>query len=142
MSPKTLQKTTITDVAPSIEDKNNMMIVHKTLFIDEDDNKINSLSGDEKLMSHKELEHLLDDNKRPSFSSNFSLDSKVSTNTNLIGIKIKIQKKSKKLTKYVQCMKRYLKRQIKSSFDCCIVGIIVAVNTKAQKPLQSASHKT
>eukprot|EP00957_Ditylum_brightwellii_P091212 6944226-Ditylum_brightwellii.AAC.1 len=54
---------TIADVAPSIEDKSNQMIVDKTLSIDKDDNKINSPSGDETLMSHKELEHSLDDSK-------------------------------------------------------------------------------
>eukprot|EP00957_Ditylum_brightwellii_P135138 10302894-Ditylum_brightwellii.AAC.1 len=75
---------TITDVAPSIKDENNQTIVDKTLSIDKDDTKINSPSGDEKSMSHKELEHSLDDSKKPSFSSNFSLDSKGSTNTNLI----------------------------------------------------------
>eukprot|EP00957_Ditylum_brightwellii_P035147 2665386-Ditylum_brightwellii.AAC.1 len=90
-------------------------------------------------MSHKESEHLLDDRKSPSFSSNFSLDSKASTNTNLIKIKIKIKKKSKK---YAQHMKHCLKCQIKASFDCRIADIIVAVNVKAQKTLQSASTKT
>eukprot|EP00957_Ditylum_brightwellii_P039535 2990833-Ditylum_brightwellii.AAC.1 len=90
-------------------------------------------------MSHTESEHSLDDSKSPSFSANFSLDSKASTNTNLIQIKIKIQKKSKK---YVWCLKRCLKRQIKASFDRHIADIIVAVNAKAQKPLQSALTKT
>eukprot|EP00957_Ditylum_brightwellii_P092348 7031054-Ditylum_brightwellii.AAC.1 len=133
------QKTTITDVAPSIEDENNQMIVDKTPPIDEDDNMIDSPSGDEKSMSHKELEHLLGDSKSPSFSSNFSLDSKAPTNTNLICIKIKIQTKSKK---YIRHMKRCLKFQIKASFDRCIADIIVAVNAKAQKSLHSASTKT
>eukprot|EP00957_Ditylum_brightwellii_P055440 4200941-Ditylum_brightwellii.AAC.1 len=90
-------------------------------------------------MSHKESEHLLDDSKSSSFSSNFSLDSKASTNSNLIQIKITIQKKSKK---YIQCMKHHLKHQIKASFDHCIADIIVAVNAKAQKSLQPASTKT
>eukprot|EP00957_Ditylum_brightwellii_P128260 9782197-Ditylum_brightwellii.AAC.1 len=62
MAPKTPQKITITDVAPSIKDKNNQMIVDKTLSIDKDD-KINSPSGDEKSMLHKESEHSLDDSK-------------------------------------------------------------------------------
>eukprot|EP00957_Ditylum_brightwellii_P080363 6112247-Ditylum_brightwellii.AAC.2 len=84
---------TITDVAPFIEDENNQMIVDKTPSIDKDDNKINSPSRDEKWMSHKESEHSLDDSKSPNFSSDFSLDIKSSTNTNLIQIKIKIQKK-------------------------------------------------
>eukprot|EP00957_Ditylum_brightwellii_P061749 4685974-Ditylum_brightwellii.AAC.1 len=72
------------------------MIVDKTLSIDKDDNKIDSPSGDDKFKSHKESEHLLDDSKIPSFYSDFSLDSKASTNTNLIQIKRKVQKKSKK----------------------------------------------
>eukprot|EP00957_Ditylum_brightwellii_P193585 14741191-Ditylum_brightwellii.AAC.1 len=84
MAPKTPQITTITDVAPSIEDENNQMIGDKTLSIDKDDNKISSPSGDEKLMSHKESEHSLDDSKSPSFSSDFSLNSKASTTTSLI----------------------------------------------------------
>eukprot|EP00957_Ditylum_brightwellii_P149582 11390611-Ditylum_brightwellii.AAC.1 len=132
MAIRTPQKTTITDVAPSKEDKNNQMIVDKTPSIDEGDNKIDFPRGDEKMMSHKESEHLLDDSKSPSFSSDFSLDSKASTNTNLIQIKIKTQKKSKKS---IWCLKRCLKRQIKASFDCHIADIIVAVNAKAQKPL-------
>eukprot|EP00957_Ditylum_brightwellii_P050093 3796890-Ditylum_brightwellii.AAC.1 len=90
-------------------------------------------------MSHKESEHLLDDSKSPRFSSNFFLVSKASINTNLIQIKIKFQKKSKK---YVWCMKYHLKHQIKAFFDRCIADIIVAINMKAQKPLQSASTKT
>eukprot|EP00957_Ditylum_brightwellii_P133561 10183213-Ditylum_brightwellii.AAC.1 len=39
-------------------------------------------------------------------------------------------------------MKRCLKLQIEASFDCHIADIIVAVNAKAQKPLQSTSTKT
>eukprot|EP00957_Ditylum_brightwellii_P014789 1115131-Ditylum_brightwellii.AAC.1 len=103
---------------------------------------MNSPSGDEKLtlQIQKELEHLLADSKSPSFSSDFSLDSKVSTPTNRIQIKIKIQNKSKK---YIQRMKHCLKGQIKASFDRCIADIIVAVNAKVHnKPLQSASTKT
>eukprot|EP00957_Ditylum_brightwellii_P136370 10400304-Ditylum_brightwellii.AAC.1 len=74
MSHQMYQKTIITVVAPSMEDENNQMIVDKTPFIDKDDNKINSPSGDKKAMSQKESEHLFDDSKSPSFSSNFSLD--------------------------------------------------------------------
>eukprot|EP00957_Ditylum_brightwellii_P155544 11840516-Ditylum_brightwellii.AAC.1 len=77
------QKTTITDVAPSMEDKNNQKIVNKTPSMDEDD-KINSPIGDAKLTSHKESEHSLVNSKSPSFSSDFSLDKKVPTNTNLV----------------------------------------------------------
>eukprot|EP00957_Ditylum_brightwellii_P028245 2133082-Ditylum_brightwellii.AAC.1 len=40
-------------------------------------------------------------------------------------------------------MKHCLKRQIKASFDHCIVDIIIAVNAKVHnKPLQSALTKT
>eukprot|EP00957_Ditylum_brightwellii_P073908 5616388-Ditylum_brightwellii.AAC.1 len=61
------------------------------------------------------------------------------TNTNFIQIKIKIQFNSKK---YIQCMKRCLKRQIKASFNRQIADIIVAVNAKLHnKPLQSALTK-
>eukprot|EP00957_Ditylum_brightwellii_P109531 8353465-Ditylum_brightwellii.AAC.1 len=42
MAPKTPQKMTITDVAPSIEDKNNQKIVDKTPSIDDDDEETNS----------------------------------------------------------------------------------------------------
>eukprot|EP00957_Ditylum_brightwellii_P052534 3983786-Ditylum_brightwellii.AAC.1 len=73
MAPKTPKTKTITDVEPSIEDKNNQKIVDKTPSIDKDD-KINSPSGDEKSMSQKESEHLLANSKSPSFSSDFSLD--------------------------------------------------------------------
>eukprot|EP00957_Ditylum_brightwellii_P102961 7846531-Ditylum_brightwellii.AAC.1 len=140
MASKTPQKTTITNVAPFIEDKNNQKIVNKTLSIDNDDDKINSPSEDEKSMLQKASEHLLADSKSPNFSSDFSLDSKVSTNTKLIQIKIKIQTKSKK---DIRRMKYCLKRQIKASFDHRIADIIVAVNAKAHnKPLQSASTKT
>eukprot|EP00957_Ditylum_brightwellii_P049180 3731311-Ditylum_brightwellii.AAC.1 len=112
---------TITDVAPYIEEENNQKIVNKTPCIEEGD-KINSPSRDEKLTFYKESEYSLDDSKSPSFSSDFSLDSKASTNTNLIQIKIKIQTKSKK---YIRRMKCCLKGQIKASFDCCIADIIV-----------------
>eukprot|EP00957_Ditylum_brightwellii_P007056 533860-Ditylum_brightwellii.AAC.1 len=95
MAPNMPQKTTITNVAPSIEDENNQKIFNKTLSIDNDNEKINSPSKDEKSTLQKELEHLLANIKSPSFSSDFSLDSKASSNTNLIRIKIKIQTKSK-----------------------------------------------
>eukprot|EP00957_Ditylum_brightwellii_P183124 13947840-Ditylum_brightwellii.AAC.1 len=84
MDPKALQKMTITDVAPSIEDKNTQKIVNKTPSIDNDDEKMNSPIREDKSILQKESEHLLADSKSPSFSSNFSLDSKASTTTNLI----------------------------------------------------------
>eukprot|EP00957_Ditylum_brightwellii_P084582 6431816-Ditylum_brightwellii.AAC.1 len=140
MAPKMPQKTTITDVAPSIEDENNQKIVNKTPSIDNDDEKMNSPSREDKSILQKESEYLLVDSKSPSFSSDFSLDSKASTTTNLIQIKIKIQNKSKK---YIRRMKCCLKCQIKASSDRRIADIIVAVNAKVHnKPQQSASTKT
>jgi hypothetical protein len=92
MAPETPQKTTITDVAPSIDDENNQKIIDKALSIDNDNEKMNSPIGEDKSILQKESEHSLVDSKSPSFSSDFSLDSKASTTTNLIQIKIKIQK--------------------------------------------------
>eukprot|EP00957_Ditylum_brightwellii_P112327 8564250-Ditylum_brightwellii.AAC.1 len=101
---------------------------------------MNSPSRDEKSTSQKESKHLLADSKSPSFSTDFSLDSKVSTTTNPIQIKIKIQTKSKK---YIWRKKCHLKHQIEASFDHCIVDIIVAFTLTAHnKPLKSASTKT
>eukprot|EP00957_Ditylum_brightwellii_P003070 234538-Ditylum_brightwellii.AAC.1 len=101
---------------------------------------MNSPSKDEKSTLQKESEHLLADSKNPNFLSDFSLDSKAFTTTNLIQIKIKIQTKSKK---YIRPMKRCLKHQIKASFNRHIANIIITVNAKAHnKPLQSASTKT
>eukprot|EP00957_Ditylum_brightwellii_P167365 12741620-Ditylum_brightwellii.AAC.1 len=95
MAPETPQKTTITDDTPSTKDKNSQKMIDKTPSIDNDDEKMNSPSGDEKSTLQKESEHLLADSKIPSFSSDFSLDSKAPITTNLIQIKIKIQTKSK-----------------------------------------------
>eukprot|EP00957_Ditylum_brightwellii_P191935 14610492-Ditylum_brightwellii.AAC.1 len=63
MAPETPQKTTITDVAPSIDDENNQKIINKTLPIDNDDEKMNSPIGHEKSILQKELEHLLANSK-------------------------------------------------------------------------------
>eukprot|EP00957_Ditylum_brightwellii_P143614 10941609-Ditylum_brightwellii.AAC.1 len=123
MAHETPQKKTITDIAPSIEDKNTQKIINKTLPIDDNDKKMNSPSRDEKSTSQKESEHLLTNSKSPSLSPAFSLDSKASTTTNLIQIKIKI---FTILKKYIQHMKRCLKHQIEASFDHRIADIIVA----------------
>eukprot|EP00957_Ditylum_brightwellii_P034673 2628320-Ditylum_brightwellii.AAC.1 len=64
------------------------------------------------------------------------MDSNLSTTSNLIKIKKRVQKRSKK---FIRCMKRQIQHRVSTKFDCRITDIIIAINvtTKSDFSLQS-----